>query len=208
MSASDTWKRAAANQKASWRKPKRSGFPSRLFQMFSDAISDWLPCNGCSCRLATAPENKTINQPLSVAVRGVTLEPLGVLCSARRRSKQLQSGLEDRKTWSAWDPRKPLCILECVHACTCMPSPACPCSSVSVISWGRCQAPWWMTSLTAAAVNSRMKGGTHPACAWKIGGTLSGSLTVKAFPIQSLVSMDCSSKTVHTRHGGQKVCVL
>lgn len=115
---------------------------------------------------------------------------------------------EDEKNSSAWKPRKPLCILECVRACTCMPSPAFPCSAVSVISWGRCQTPWWMTSLTAAAVNSSMKGGTHPACASKIGGTVSGSLTVQEFLIQSLLSMGCGSKTVHTQQGGQKVCFL
>lgn len=126
------WKRAAANQKASWRKPKRSGFPSRLFQMFSDAISDWLPCNGCSCRLATAPENKTINQPLSVAVRGVTLEPLGVLCSARRRSKQLQLGLEDRKTGLHGTQGSPSAFWSVsmhVRACPPQPAPAARCQS-------------------------------------------------------------------------------
>lgn len=46
----------------------------------------------------------------------VTLEPLGLLCSARRRSKQLQSG--GQKNLCAWEPRKPLCLHSGV--CPCM----------------------------------------------------------------------------------------
>lgn len=101
--------------------------------MSSDTIPDCFPATVAVVISLhgnkTKTKTKTINQALSVAVRGVTLECLDVRCSARRRSKQSQAGgREDGKSSPTW--RKPLSILGCVQAGWCMPNSACPCSSV------------------------------------------------------------------------------
>lgn len=73
---------------------------------------------------------------------------------------------------------------------------------------GGCQAPWWMTSLTTAPMNSWMKGRHILLVSWK-GGTILSHSPFKYSRFSPRLSLYCSPEAVNKRHGQDRhLCFL